>query len=217
MNHKAWLAAVTLAAGLVGGAANAAVFDISLTGDRADFSESMFTFDGFNFDRFSLPLSPSDGFPATVSQGDTIDATVTLDGPYTIPQSAARTYILQYFNGDSFPPGNTGVNGTFTFFEGVTQVAQFGYDSTTSNGLASFAANFPPNNGAFTFDSFTNDFTINTLGSPGTLDNSSFEYDLLSNAVPEPAIWVSLLLGLGLAGSALRHGRRTGAALSQSV
>jgi hypothetical protein len=197
-----------IAAGVVAigaGQAQATTFDRSLTGVVANFSESQFNFSGLHFDRFDLPLSgldSSDSF--TVAQGDIINEIVTLDTPYTIPTSMVRTDILQYLTGSSFPSENTGVDGTFTFFLGGSQVGSFGYSSTTSSSLASFAANFPPNNGAFTWDSFTNGFTINTLATPATLDGSFFEYELASTPVPEPAAWAMMLVGFGLIGGAMR-------------
>ena len=139
-----------------------------------------------------------------MSLGDTINATVTLDGLYTVPQSQLYTNFLQFFTGSAFPSENTGVDGTFTFYNGGTQVASFSYFSTTSGSLASYTANFPPSNGAFTFDSFTNAVHINDLATPATLDGGFLFYDLVSSAAPEPATWAMMLVGLGLAGGALR-------------
>jgi hypothetical protein len=204
------LAAMLSLAGMFGAtAARAATYDVTLSGNVADFTQSQFVFDGFNFDQFSLPLTVVDStLPITVAQGDSIDSTVTLDQAYTVPVGPARTYFLQYLDGASFPGGDTGVEGTFTFFNGGTEVAQYSYDSTTSNGLAAFAAVFAPSNPSFTFTSFTDDLTITSLATPGTLDSSSFEYDLLSNAVPEPATWGLMLFGFGLAGASLRRAKR---------
>ena len=52
----------------------------------------------------------------TVSQGDVINSTVTLDASYTIPTSYSHTYFLQYLTGSAFPSENTGSTGTITFF-----------------------------------------------------------------------------------------------------
>jgi len=87
-------------------------------------------------------------------------------------------------------------------------VASFSYSSTTSNQLASYAANFPPANTGFTFDSFTNVATINTLATPATVDGSYFFYDLVSSAAPEPAAWMVMILGIGGVGAAAREQRR---------
>lgn len=201
LKSLAALAALTIAAS----GAHAATYTVTQTGAIADFQASQFDFGGNHYNRFILPLSGLDSSNAfTVSQGDSIDATVTLDGAYTIPQSQLYTNILQIFTGSAFPNENTGVDGTFTFFDGLTQVASFGYSSTTSGDLASYAANFPPNNGAFTFDSFTNDLVINTLATPATVDGGYFFYDLVSHAVPEPATWAMMLVGLGMVGGAMR-------------
>jgi PEP-CTERM motif len=98
------------------------------------------------------------------------------------------------------------VTSQFDFYNGATLVNSFSTISSTSNALASFAAVFTPNNGAFTFDSFTNRVVIDILDQPATLDSSSFNYSLVSNAVPEPASWALMLGGFGLVGSAFRRG-----------
>jgi hypothetical protein len=199
-------------AALIAGQAQATTFDVSLTGQVSNFSEAQFNFDGLHFDQFSLPLSGLDGTDAiTVSQGDMINATVTLDMPYTIPASMVRTDFLLFLTGSSFPSENTGVNGTFSFFDGGAPGPTFGYGSTTSNQLSSFAAIFPPNNTPITFDSFTDDFTINSLPTSATLDGSSLTYDLVSN-VPEPGAWAMMLVGFGGLGMAMRSRRRQVAA-----
>jgi hypothetical protein len=192
-------------------ASQAATFSVSLSGDPSQFTESQFPFDGLSFDQFTLSLTGF-GAPFTVMQGDEIDSTVTLTAPYTIPTAPVRTDILQFFTGSTFPSENTAVTGTFTFFDGVTPVGVFNYDSTTSNALASFAVNFSPANPAFTFTSFTNVVTITDLATPATLDGSFFEYDLVSPGVPEPGVWMLMVGGVGLAGAAMRRRRGVAAA-----
>jgi hypothetical protein len=190
---------------LAAGQAQATTFTDNLSGLVSNFTEQQFNFNGDHYQRFILPLSGLDSSNAfTVSQGDMIDSTVTLDQPYTIPTSQLYTNILEIHTGSAFPNENTAVDGTFTFFLAGSPVATFTYISTTSDQLASYTANFPPNNGAFTWDSFTNDFTIDTLATPATLDGSYFFYDLVSSAVPEPAAWAMMLLGFGLIGGAVR-------------
>ena len=185
------------------GAATAATYTIDVNGQVANFQESQFTFNNNHYDEFYLPLS---GYtPVTVAQGDMINSTVTLDQSYTVPASLLHTDFLQYFFGQNFPNENTGVDGTFTLYNQGAVVATYGYSSTTSSALASYAALFPPLNGAVTFDLFTNDFTINTLATPATISSSAFEYALVSPGVPEPATWGLMLIGLGLAGGGLRR------------
>ena len=189
--------------------AGAASFSLSLAGDISNFSNFQATCCGIAFNMFSLNLTGLDASNAiTVAQGDTISATVTLNGLYSIPASPDRTDILLYLTGSSFPAENTGVQGTFTFFNGGTQVGSFGYGSTTSSQLASFAALFPPSNTSITFDSFTDDLTITDLVQPATLDGANFTYSLdtaIGAAVPEPASWAMMIGGFGLVGAATRR------------
>jgi hypothetical protein len=201
-----YLAAGAVAA-LIGGSAQAASFDVALKGQVANFTNFQIPFNGMLFNEFSLNLTGLDSTDAiTVSQGDTINATVTLDSAYTIPTSQIRTDLLLFLSGSAFPAENTGVNGTFNFYNAGMLVNSFSYDSTTSGQLASFAAVFAPNNGAFTFDSFTNDFTINTLMTSATLDGSNFTYALVSH-IPEPASWAIMLMGFAGLGATLRARR----------
>ena len=102
------------------------------------------------------------------------------------------------------------MTGTFTLYSGGATVGTYGYRSTTSGQLASFAALFPPANGQISFDSFTNDFTITDLVAPANLQFSTFYYSLVSGsvaAVPEPATWAMMIAGFGLAGAAMRRRR----------
>ncbi len=191
--------------------AQAASFGLTLSGNVADFFNFPAECCGVSFNEFSLDLSGLDASNAiTVSQGDTINAVVTLDQLYTIPASPDRTDILLYLFGSAFPDEDTGVQGTFTFFSGGVEVASYGYGSGTSNQLAAFAALSPPNNTALTFDSFTNDLTITKLAQSATLDRANFTYSLDTTipAVPEPASWAMMIGGFGLIGAAMR-GRKS--------
>jgi hypothetical protein len=191
-----------------GSAAHAAVYNLSLTGSVSNFSNSQFTSGSSKYNDFYLPLSGLDSSNAiTVSQADTINATVTLDQSYTMAASPQHTDFLLYLFGSSFPSENTGVNGTFSLYNSGTLVGQFGFSSTSSSQLSSYAALFPADNHAYTFDTITDNLTINTLATPATLDGSAFNYDLVSN-VPEPSIWATMLMGLGALGAAARRVRR---------
>jgi hypothetical protein len=103
------------------------------------------------------------------------------------------------------------VSGTFTLYDGASIVGQFGYGSTTGNELSNYAALTPPNNGAYTITSFTDDFTVTMLPAQATLDSAAFNYALVSSA-PEPATWAMLILGVAMIGFATR--RRNGGGLA---
>jgi hypothetical protein len=203
------IALAVSALALAAGQAQATIFNLNLAGDAANFFSYQIVSGGLKFDGKFLPLTGLDASNAiTVSQGDEIVSTVAMSSAYTIPTSVVRTDLLQYFTGSSFPAGDTGVNGSFTFYLAGAVVNTFSYGSSTSNQLASFAAVFPPNNTAFTFDSFSNDLIISNLGAPATLDGAAFNFALVSNA-PEPATWAMMLAGFGALGLAgYRRGRR---------
>jgi hypothetical protein len=206
MRIRSVLAAAAIVATTVATAAEATV-TISLTGDIADFTQSQLSWGGLLFDEYYMPLSGLDATNAfTVDVGDTIDATVTLDQAFTMPASLVRTDFLLYLTGSSFPAGETGVHGTIALFNGSSQVFSTPYWSSTTGQLASFGAFFPPDNAAYTFDSFTVETTIDKLDAPGIIDHAGFEYALVSNvgAVPEPSVWAMLLVGFGMIGLALR-------------
>ena len=189
--------------------AQAATFTLNLQGQVANFTQQTLYCCGLTFDAHFLNLTGLDSNNAiTVNQGDMINATVTLDQSLTIPTSQVRTDFLLFVNGNNLPSNNTGVSGTFVLFSGATQIATYNYSSSTSGGLASFAALYPPDNNSFTFTSFTDNFTIDTLAQASVLDRSSFEYSLDSLTVPEPAAWALMVIGVGLSGASLRRQRK---------
>lgn len=198
------LAVTAAGAGAQAGTQAANVYNLALTGAVAGFTEGTIESDGYHFDQFSVWLNSTD-FPVTVAQGDTVNTTVTFDGLVTIPLSQIRTDLVQYLGGDNFPSVNAQVDGAYTFYNGETFVATYGFTSTTSGGLATFAALFPPANGAFSFDSFTDNFVVTSMSTPGEFTRSSFTYSLVSDAVPEPAGWALMILGFGAAGAMLRR------------
>jgi hypothetical protein len=194
-----------------GGYALADTFNLDLTGQVENFSFSSQDCCGAHFDQAFLSLSGLNSDNAiTVQNGDTIDATITLDQDLTIPASVSRTNVGFVLFGSAFPNESTGVDGTLTFFEGLTQVAQLTGGTGTSSSLQLALDFFPPNNGPLTFNNFTADFTINNLSQAATLDSSGMDYSLVRDvaAAPEPVSWALMLMGFGGIGAVLRSLRQ---------
>lgn len=214
--------AAALFIALAGVPAQAATFDLNLSGVVANGAYSSFTGGGIHFDKWTEPLSGLGSVNAiTVSQGDTIDATIVLDKVFTIPASEQYTIVDLAISGRPFPPGTTVVSGSTTFFDGASQVATGSGNTTTGSSSPAAPGNvtnavsfFPPSNTAITFDSVTSDFTIITLVGPGTLDDPEISYELISSFVPEPATWALMLMGFGSVGAAMRGSWRGRAAAS---
>ena len=207
--------AAASAAALWVGQAQAATFDLELSGVVANGSFSSQEIGPTHFDQWFLSLSGLDaGNAITVSQGDTINATVTLDQPFTIPASAQITSFTLFLFGSAFPSIDTGTSGTTDFFLGGVQGPHGAASTGTCCQLANSVDFFPPDNGAITFDKVVSSFTIDSLGQPVTLDGSAISYTLFSPiaGVPEPAGWALMLLGFGGLGATLRSKRRLAAA-----
>jgi len=209
MNVRNLLIAAVGTATLLAGQASATTFDLTLSGQTANFQNIQQDCCGYHYNQFLLFLSGLDSSNAiTVSQGDIISATVTLDSPFTTPASTGFTDYNLFLFGSAFPPQNTGTgNGTFTLFNGGFQVASFGIGATTSDQIAGAGDLFPPNTGALTFDSFTSVFEITDLATPATLDGAGLLVSAAdpTSAAPEPATWAMMVGGFGAIGFALRR------------
>lgn len=202
--------AVVAACVLWGGTAQAAVHTLLLTGTVSNGNFSFQEIGPIHYDQWVLSLDGLDSLNAfNVEQGDTINATITLDQLFTVPASVDITTFGFALGGAGFPGGNTGTNGTFDFFNGITLVKSGAGGTTTSTQIASGVAFFPPDNGAFTFDSFITSFTIDTLSGPASLDYALATYTLFSpsGAVPEPATWAMMIVGFGGVGAMVRRRR----------
>jgi hypothetical protein len=189
------------------GRAQADTYTLSLTGNTNAATTSSFVGGGTQYDNWSLALSfPANYTPITVSVGDMIDATITLDQSVTIPQSVSSTAFILFLGSTDPADAATGVSGSTQFFDNGIPGPSRGAGTGTSGTLANSVVFSPPDNTSFTFDTVYSDFTITlpTSTSPGysvTLDNASIYYQLASPAVTpvaEPSI--ALLLGTGLAG-----------------
>jgi hypothetical protein len=172
----------------------AATINLSLSGKVGEFSESQSDVGGLRFDQFELVLSGLDASNAiAVSQGDTVNITVTLDDDYWIPASELDTPFIQSLTG-VFPPGKTDVSGVFNLLCDGMPEATIVYDSSSLGQLRSLGI-VGPDKTAIEFDSFTNNFTIGSLASPATLVSSSFSFIHVSSSVPELSSWAMMLLG----------------------
>lgn len=210
------LTAAVLALG-VGHAEAATIYDLTFTAVAANGSTNQFSAGGTSYDQYSVTLGGLDASQAiTVQQGDTVNATVNFDGPFTIPASVTRTNFAFFLEGDAFPNVNTGVDSNIKIYNGSNIILNQSGNTTTSGFLASTIDIYPPNNGAITFDSFTTSFTIYDLQTPASVYRGVFDYTLVHDnalgAVPEPATWALMIGGFGLAGAALRRRRSVVAA-----
>lgn len=204
-------AALTLWAG----GAQAAVHTLNLTGLVADGHYSSQDVGADHFDQWVLSLSGLDAI--TVEQGDTIEATITLDQLFTIPGSMDRTSFAFILGGALFPAGDQTSSGSTSFFNGMDLVKSGAGGTGTSGQIAHAVTFFPPDNGPITFDSITTSFVIDTIGGPAALDYALISYTLVDlggavAAVPEPGAWAMMIMGFGGMGAVIR--RRRGAAFA---
>ncbi len=188
------------------GQAQAATHILNLSGNVGDFTNFQQTAFGLHFDRYFLNLQGLDsGNAITVEQGDEIDATITFDQLLSMPQAPVRNDYLFFLFGNGFSGAPTATSGTFEFYDGATLVRSIGFAAGTSGAIATFGLQFNPSNTPFSFDSIRNVFTIDTLDQPAMLDRTLFNYNLVSNAVPEPASWALMIAGFGAVGAAARR------------
>ncbi len=177
------------------GQAQAATFDITFTGTVANGIPINFDSGGLHYDTWQVQMDPFG--PFTVSQGDTINATINFDSTVTTPASVQRTTFTFGLDGPNFPAGDVGTSGSTAFF--LSNVA--GLSGPGGTGSAGWIPNsigfFPPDNGVITFDSVTSNFTVDTLSGSATLDNARFVSYVVT---PEPASMGILLIGTALVG-----------------
>lgn len=203
---KCAVAMVALAA--VMGQAQAATYDLNLTGVVANSSYSVVPSGTSEFDFWSLSLDGlSASNPLTVTQGDVLHTTITFDQSVNLAASVYRTHLALILQGSAFPTIDTGTGlTTISLFNAGSLVVSGGSGCGTSSQLAVCHELFPPDNTALTFDSATVDFTITSLGQPVTLDSAIVEAALVNPAtpVPEPEVAFLALAGLACVGMTAR-------------
>ena len=199
-------AAALLLIAVPGSAAN---FTLDLTADPTTGSYSHFTVGATRYDNYYLALSGLDATNAfTVAQGDTLTENITFAPALTVPASQTFTFFSLGLTGSTFPVEDTAVTGTTTFYDNGVIDRLGATTATTSTQLVNATVEGIPFNYAWTFDTLTSAWHIDTLATPATLDRAYVSYQLSSAAVPEPATWALLVAGFGVVGLQARR-RRT--------
>ena len=219
IRFKTALAAAALIVGAVGASrANAATIVLNLTGTVADgtFNTSMGG-GGSTVHTYVLDLGLGSSVPFTVSQGDEIQATVTLDTPLTIPSSlpgGLQFVGLNFSNTDGSDPGTSSNNNTisgYDIFSGGTGISTDQMGTNCGNCLSAL---FGQAGDTFSFSGLFADSTMNQLDTSYLVNDVTLSYQVnaFPSAVSEPATWAMLLLGFGAVGLMMRGARRRGAA-----
>lgn len=195
-------AAVATAFAVASLGAQAESHSISLNGVLGNASSFSFDSGSIHFDNWQLNLQGLDSdAPLTLSQGDTLRALITFDGPLTVPASVTLTYFTFALTGTGFV-GDVQTDGQYELKLNSVSVLAKPSNCGTATQMANCWVLFPPNNGAITFDEVVVDFTVTALSAPVSIDGAEFSYSLFSPvaAVPEPMSAGLLLAGLaGLA------------------
>ncbi len=187
--------------------AQAATFTLNLTGSASGGAFGSFVFGGLQYDHWGMTVQGL-GDPFIVQQGDEINATITLDGSFTIPASVLYTFFDLQLGTIGLDFGPTSTSGSTSFFLGGNPGLTGTFGTDTSGVLINSSVWFPPDNGAITFDTVVSNFTITNLGAPVELSYAQIGYARVSNAVtavPEPETYAMMLAGLGLLGFAARR------------
>lgn len=193
---------------LLASQAQATVHTLAMTGTVANASTSSYEFAGFYYDLWILQLDALGLTNAvTVTLGDTVDATITLDQLVTIPPSGTDTVFGLFLFDTGVSPAETEVTGTTSLFNGASLSASDTRSYLTSGRLVSLAGFLPPDNGAIDFDSVHSNFVVTKLSDDLTLDAAYIVYQLRSpiGGVPEPASWALMIVGFGMTGAMLRR------------
>jgi len=192
---------------------------LDLTADPANLTTGSFTIGTSNFRTGNLATDPFATF--TIEEGDIIRTTLTLASGLTVPGSMEQLFGLNFFQGNGgspggYPPGagpTTEGTLTFSYSMGPTGLDNDTLFGACGNCLTAIGGNVP--GGPFIFDKLIVEQTITSLNAPFLIDNAIFSYQLrdVAVAVPEPATWLVLILGLGVIGTALRRRTLTSARL----
>lgn len=194
---------------LIASPASAADYVLDLTGSVASGSTATVDAFGQHFTFFTINLSGFD--PTTFQVGDTVAASITLDGRLIVPSATV-------FNGVDLILQNTvSPSATNTTTSGTTVLTDNGGDSLTGasisqtqDQLANTLLNF--GGASFAFDAAQSNFTVTFLSASSlTADTALFRYftaDAIAGpALPEPTSWALMIVGLGGVGVAMRRRR----------
>lgn len=209
MQPRILSSALAIATSLLAVPAAAVIYDLELTADPANLTTGTFTIGSSVFRTGSLATATFN--PFTISQGDIIRTVLTLSGPLTVPGSMEQLFGLNFFQGDfGNPVGTPTTEGTLTFSYsgGATGLVSDTGPGACGNCITAIGGNIP--GGDFVFDRLVVEQTITTLDAPFTIDNASFSYQLRDLAVvPEPGAWLTMIVGFGAIGAAMRRTRRS--------
>ena len=139
-----------------------------------------------------------DTFTTDVLTIGTDETTVNFDDAFSAPVSVTFTF--------SSPAGSGGTatgssNGFFQFFPVFNSCGIF------TGGCGQVLWNNPTLINFGAGGQFSITLSNARFGTPGTA-NVSAQFELISNAVPEPSTWAMLILGFGVVGGAMRQSRK---------
>ena len=181
---------------------------LSFTAQLANASVGQVATPTTQFDFWGPELDPF--VPFQVTAGDEIEASVSLDGAYTLPGATGDRFIRLFFYGaDLVPLDPVETSGGIELFNGLTSVLVVpGQGCGTSTALAACVSLGSPGPAPLTFDKVVFSFTINTLNgaNPVTVDSALFD-TVVTTPVPEPSSWALFSAGLAMAGYAARRRR----------